>query len=296
MLYSAGFFKAGYALAQFLPRSTSHWIGASIALASYRRRGAAQTALRENLRRVTGLTGPALDAKCAENVANFGRMLADYFRCCGAGGDARAAELVDDWQGFGHLQAARAHGRGTVLVTAHLGHWEMGGTVLARRGFPMTVVTLDEPSSELTRWRDALRRQLGIKTIAVGPGREFAFLEMLAALRRNECVAMLVDRPYSGSGMPVDFFGARAEFSNAPALLAHHAGATVLPAFVLFNERRRYISAAAPIIPMATGSSARAVLGENTQRIASVFEHYVRKHPTQWFNYVPIWPDAPIAP
>jgi KDO2-lipid IV(A) lauroyltransferase len=289
MLYSAAFFKAGYAAAQFLPRRASHWIGATIALASYRRRPIEQAALQANLARVTGLTGAALDARCAENVANFGRMLADYFRCGGAGGDARAAALVDEWRGFEHLQAARERGRGTVLVTAHLGHWEMGGTVLARRGFPMTVVTLDEPSSELTRWRDALRRQLGIKTIAVGPGREFAFLEMLAALRRNECVAMLVDRPYAGSGRPVEFFGARTEFSTAPALLAHHTGAAVLPAFVRFNERRRYVSVAAPIVPMHAAAGARAVLAENTQRIAADFEPWVRRHPEQWFNYVPIW-------
>jgi KDO2-lipid IV(A) lauroyltransferase len=293
MLYSASCFKLGYAAAQFLPRAVAHWIGATIALASYRRRAAAQAALRANLRRVTGLDGPALDAACAANVANFGRMLADYFRCCGAGGHERAAALVDEWRGFEHLKAARDAGRGTVLVTAHLGHWEMGGTVLAQRGFPMTVVTLEEPSSELTRWRDALRRQLGIKTIAVGPGREFAFLEMLAALRRNECVAMLVDRPYAGSGMPVNFFGAPTEFSTAPALLAHHAGATVLPAFVLFNGRRRYVSLAAPIIPMSTGGRARATLAENTQRIAGVFERYVREQPEQWFNYVPIWKEAP---
>lgn len=291
-LYSAACFKAGYAAAQFLPRATAHGIGATIALASYRRRPAAQAALRANLHRVTGQIGPALDALCAENVANFGRMLADYFRCGGAGGNRRAAALVDESRGFEHLETARALGRGTVIVTAHLGHWELGGTFLAQYGLPMTVVTLEEPSSELTRWRDALRRRLGIQTIAVGPGREFAFLEMLAALRRNECVAMLVDRPYAGSGQPVDFLGARAAFSPAPALLAHHTGATVLPAFVLFNGRRRYVSFAAPIIPMHTGPSARAVLAENTQRIATVFEAIVREHPTQWFNYVPIWPDS----
>jgi KDO2-lipid IV(A) lauroyltransferase len=291
-LYSVGCFKAGYALAQFLPRNLSHWMGATIALTTYRRLPDARAALRANLRRVTSLKDAALDTACTDNVANFGRMLADYFRCAGAGGEKRAAALVDEWCGLDHLQAARAQGRGTVLITAHLGHWELGGILLAMRGFPMTVVTLDEPSSELTRWRDVLRRQLGIKTIAVGPGREFAFLEMLEALRRNECVAMLVDRPYAGSGLPVEFFGARTEFSTAPALLAHHAGAAVLPAFVLLNDRRRYVSFADPLIPMTQGPSARAVLAENTQRIASVFEGIVRANSEQWFNYVPIWPEA----
>ena len=72
-LYSAGSFKAGYALAQFLPRGVAHWTAAAIALASYRRRPGAQAALRANLRRVTGRDGAALDAVCDGNVANFGR-------------------------------------------------------------------------------------------------------------------------------------------------------------------------------------------------------------------------------
>ena len=76
-LYSVGFFKAGYAAGHLLPRCLAHWTAAGIALASYRRRPAAQAALRANLRRVTGLEGAALEAACAENVANFGRMLAD---------------------------------------------------------------------------------------------------------------------------------------------------------------------------------------------------------------------------
>ena len=117
-------------------------------------------------------------------------------------------------------------------------------------------------------------------------------MEMLEALRRNESVAMLVDRPYAGTGLPVDFCGARTEFSSAPALLAHHSGATVLPAFVLLNEQRRYVSFAAPAIPLATAPAARAVLGENTQRIATMFESIIRSHPEQWFNYSPVWPEG----
>ncbi len=291
-LYSVRFFKAGYVLAQFLPRRISHRLGAGIALASYHRRATVQQVLRANLRRLAGRDGASLDMLCEENVANFGRMLADYFLCSGVRGESRVAALVDEWRGIEHLQAARAQGRGTIIVTAHLGHWEMGGTMLAMRGFPMTVVTLDEPSSELTRWRDAHRRQLGIKTIAVGPGRQFAFMEMLAALRRNESVAMLVDRPYASTGLPVDFCGARTEFSSAPALLAHHSGATVLPAFVLLNAQRRYVSFAAPQIPLATAPAARAVLGENTQRLATMFESIIRSHPEQWFNYAPVWPEG----
>jgi KDO2-lipid IV(A) lauroyltransferase len=216
-------------------------------------------------------------------------MLADYFLCAGLTAERNARGLLDEWRGIEHLQAARAAGRGTIIVTAHLGHWELGGILLTRHGWPLNVVTLEEPSTELTRWRDAHRRHLGIHTIAVGPGHPFAFVELIQKLRRNELVAMLVDRPHEGTGAPVKFFGAQTEFSTGPALLAHHTGAAVLPAFVLQNDAGRYVSFADPVIPMQRHKDPRALLGENTQRIATSFEQIVRAHPEQWFNYVPVW-------
>ncbi|MGV3533091.1 MAG: lysophospholipid acyltransferase family protein, partial [Chthoniobacteraceae bacterium] len=192
-LYCLSAFRAGVAVARVLPRSMGQWIGESIAVASYARRPQAQRALRANLQAVTGREGAALDALCLENVRNFGRMIADYFYCASRRPSV-AANLVQRWRGFEHLEEARARGKGTIIVTAHLGHWELGGTLLADRGLSMTVITLDEPSTALTEWRDDYRQRAGIKTIPVGPGREFGFVEMIQTLRRNECLAMLVDR------------------------------------------------------------------------------------------------------
>ncbi len=288
-LYTLAGFKAAFTFAQVMPRAVCQWLAPRIALASYNRRASVRTALEENLHRVTGQRGPALDALCRENVTNFGRMMADYFLCAGMDASARADRLLEEWRGLEHLEAARQHGRGTIVVTAHLGHWELGGVTLARHGWPLTVVTLEEPSTSLTRWRDACRAHLGIRTIAVGPGHPFSFVELIQTLRRNEIVAMLVDRPYAGTGAPVEFFGERTEFSTAPALLAHHTGARVLPAFVLQKPNGRYISFADPPIELQQNKDPRRMLGENTQRIATIFESIVRTHPHQWFNYVPVW-------
>jgi KDO2-lipid IV(A) lauroyltransferase len=294
-LYSLTGFKLAFATAHLAPRDLCQWLAPKIGLASYRRSPRVQEALHANLGLVTGVNGAALDALCARNVVNFSRMLSDYFLCSGMDAAKQSHRLVDEWSGFEHLQAARAAGRGAVVVTAHLGHWELGGVTLARRGLPLTVATLEEPSTELTRWREACRRHLGIKTIAVGPGHPFAFVEMIHALRRNELLAMLVDRPYPGSGAAVDFFGRPTEFSTAPALLAHHTGAAVLPAFVLQKPNGLYASIADPLIPMTAAGNGRAALAENTQRIATIFEAIIGRRPDQWFNYVPIWQTAPAS-
>jgi len=287
-LYQLRTFQAARILARLAPRSILQRVAPLIGHVSYSRNGTAREALRRNLHALTGRNGSELDTLCSENVANFSRMLADYFLCTGRD-HANINTWVDDWCGLEHLENARARGKGAVLVTGHLGNWELGGLLLARRGFPITVVTLEEPSSELTRWRDRLRQRFGIKTITVGSGHDFAFVEMLQALRRNELLAMLVDRPYAGSGMPVDFCGPRTEFSSAPALLWQHTDAAVVPAFVLQQRGGHYISFASAALEFAHGPEPRAALKENTQHLATHFEAIIRQYPEQWFNYVPIW-------
>jgi lauroyl/myristoyl acyltransferase len=291
-LYTLQTFQAALAVARLLPRWASQGLAPVIGRCGYARRPQAQTALRENLHAITGCEGAKLDALCQENIANFSRMLADYFYCASHAAK-RADALLEHWEGKEHLFDARDRGQGVIVATAHLGNWELGGILLALRGLPMTVITLDEPSTALTQWRDDYRRRLGIKTIAVGPGREFAFVEMIQTLRRGECLAMLVDRPYAGTGTPVHLFGRQTEFSSAPALLWQHTGAPVVPAFVVRSPGSRYLSFAEPPVELRPGADARAGLGANTQAVASVFESIIRRYPEQWFNYVPIWHTSP---
>ena len=290
-LYQLRAFQAAGLVARLLPRTILQKLAPLLGRATYARNPAGCSALRENLHAITGKTGSELDTLCADNVAHFSRMLADYFRC-GTGDPARASELLQEWRGFEHFENARALGKGTILVTGHLGNWELGGTLLALRGLPMTVITLEEPSTELTRWRDEMRQRLGIKTITVGPGHDFAFVEMMNVLSRNEILAMLVDRPYAGTGKTVKFCERDTQFSTAPALLWQHTGAAVVPAFVLQEGGGKYISFADAPLGFQTGADKRTALVENTQLLATHFEDIIRQHPEQWFNYVPIWNSA----
>lgn len=294
-LYHVRAFRLGRWLARLLPRGVAQALAPWVARVIYARRPEAGAALRANLKLVTGADGKRLDELCEANVANFSRMLADYFLCAATGGKS-AAGLLEAWRGLDHLEAARARGRGVIVVTAHLGNWELGGILLAQRGLPLTVITRDEPSTELTLWRDSYRRGFGIKTVAVGPGHDFASIEMIRALQRNELVAMLVDRPYAGTGAPVEFFDHQSEFSTAPALLWQHTEAAVVPAFVLQTESGRYLSFADPMLPLEHAPDVRESILANTQRIAAHFEAIIREHPEQWFNYVPIWNSPSPSP
>ena len=285
--YNRSGFALGYGAARLLPRPLCQGIGRTIGLATYLGDAARRAALRQNLKPVAGINGSALDRICRENFQNFGRMLADYFYCASIDPE-RIRTLLSRWHGIEHLRAALELKRGVVLITAHLGNWELGAALLALDGLPINIVTLPEPSTELTRMRDHYRRRFGIRTIAIGEDK-FAFVEMLAALRRNEIICMLVDRPHAATGTPVRFFGGEAPFSSGPALLWEHTGAPSVPAFVLRCEDGRYEAFAEPMVGMSHAGGAQERIERNTQAVATIFEAIIRQHPEQWFNYVPIW-------
>ncbi len=289
--YTAFFFRAGLALAFIMPPRLARWFSWLIVFLGYPLATKARAAARMNLGRVTGQRGAGLEALCRQNLFNFGSTLADYF--CGSRATPEdIGRLFENWHGLPKIQAARAAGKGVILVTVHLGNWELGAIQLAAMGEPVTVVTREEPSVELARWRENTRRRLGIKTVTIGSG-NFAFVDVMNALKRNELIALLADRPEGETGVPVTFFGAPTKFSPAPVLLWKQTGAAVMPVFVYRAPSGKYVGHAESPIEMSDYPERADLLIQNTQRIAAVCERIIRAHPEQWFNYAEMWESAP---
>lgn len=280
--YAPQSFQMANWLISRLPRTISRSLAVCAGELGYRLCSDRRNAV---LRNLTALTADLRrrNMLCRSCFHNFLRMLHDFCDCT-AGGAERVNSLMFERRGFQFLEAGRRHGRGTLLITGHLGAWELGGMVLAADGFPVNVVTLEEPTPELNVWRKKYRERFGIKTITVGSNK-FAFVEIIHALRRNELVAMLIDRPYLNSGVEVRFFERSTLFSAAAARIWQYSSATVIPAFVLQLEPGRYGCYAYPPIDMSVDET----IDKNSQRIANVFQAIIREFPEQWFNFVPIW-------
>jgi KDO2-lipid IV(A) lauroyltransferase len=194
----------------------------------------------------------------------------------------KLAPLLAAVEGRERLEAAMAETRGLILMTAHLGNWELAGRLLALRFTrPTHVLVAAEPDPGVERFLRGGPAPVRFVTRS----HPAAVVRLLAALRRNEIVALQGDRALGTRGdVAVDFFGAPALFPLGPFVLARAAGAPVVPAFCVLGADRRYtISLGEPIRVAAEGETVAL------RAWVSVLEEAVRRHPEQWFNFFDCW-------
>lgn len=218
--------------------------------------------------------------------SEFALKLADLWRF-ESGADVSGEKAA--WQGWEDFEAARARGKGVLIVTPHLGNWEIGAAFFVEHGIPMLVLTQAEPDAALTQMRLASRARRGIETIVVGED-AFAFIEIIKRLQAGATVALLVDRPPAPKAVPVELFGRPIQASNAAAELARASGCAIVPG-VIVRQPGGY---AANILPEIRYD--RAAIGHRdgrirlTQEILRAFEPAIRQHLNQWYHFVPVWP------
>ena len=287
-LYTPRAFRVAAAIARCLPAPGLRWVARRLAEANYWCLPRFRKMVRDNLRRVVNGHRP-LEQAVRQNFRNFAESLADYVRFENLRPEDIGNVVVEN-SGLEHLDAALARKRGAIIVTAHLGNWELGGMLCATRGYPVSAITLEEAIDELTAMRENYRGSHGVQTIRIGKS-PFAPVPIIHQLQQNGIVAMLVDRPPAESAQEVTFFGAPAKFSSAPAFLAHLTGAMVVPAFVVGIGQGRYRAFMEPPLAMEGGDLSTAVVA-NTQRLAAVFERVIADYADQWYHFVPIWDRA----
>lgn len=273
------FYRLGFFVGRRVPVPLLYRAADVIGVASHLVCREQVAALRGNLGRLLPDASRADRARLARTIfRNYARYLVDYgrFRWTPEGGfDA----VIPRFEGEDHLQAAFAMGRGVILVTGHIGNWELGGALFGHRGVRVNVVTLPDGSGQIDAIRGMYRREYSIDTIVLD-GSPFATLELMAALKRGEMVAMLVDRWGKTDGVPSAFLGGTQYFPRGPFALSRATGAPILPAFVVRDGEAYRGIADHPFVVD------RDEFGPYAGRLSAVLEGVIRRYPEQWYNFV----------
>lgn len=190
-----------------------------------------------------------------------------------------------------HFTNAAKQGKGVLLLTAHLGNWELSALAHGMEIGPIHIMVRPIEDPVIDRIVGNSRIASGNKIIP----KENAARAVLQALRRNEAVGILSDQNTAASeAVFVDFFGKPAAANKGFVQLAMRSGAAVIPGFACWNPREsRYVLEYYPAVDMvATGDSEADIL-ENTRRCQAVIEKAVREDPEQWLWIHRRWKTRP---
>jgi KDO2-lipid IV(A) lauroyltransferase len=229
---------------------------------------------------------PLVNKTARYTFINYGLYLIDYTRL-----NHLKGHLLPEQIGEHYMREAMDKGEGAILVTSHLGNWELGGVTFAMRGHPIHALTLVDPEAQVQDFRDRMRSTLGIQTVHIDPNNYTTILKLSRLLRENQVIAMLGDRYEGGKSVEVTFFGKRVIFPVGAAALALATGAPIIPAFTVLKPNGHYLAWMEPLIYVkrSAGKSAPQILAEKTQDLASVFEKAALKYPDQWYQFFDYW-------
>src|SRR5215831_14240102 len=201
-----------------------------------------------------------------------------------------SARLIESVMGFSRIVEARQQGKGVLLLTAHLGNWEVGSFMLAQVNMPIHVVLVPDIFPGVERARRKLHERADVVEIPVD--RSFApTLAVMRALESNGIVAMQGDRDFNNTGLAVPFFGRESYFPRGPLRVAMATGATVLPAFIVQMPDGRYRAVVEEPLEVTRSGDRDAALADNIRRYAAILERYVGDFPDQWYCFYPFWDD-----
>ena len=280
-------YRAGAMLAGALPRPARLALARALAHRASGWFPAERARVRANVAHVRPHASAAeRDALVAEIFRHFAICFADLISTNRS--EAQPDRLVTRIEGDEHLLAAVAEGRGLVLVTAHLGNWELGGRLLAARlRRPTHVVVAAEADPRVERFLRGGPSPVRF----VRRGDPTAMVPLVGALRRGEIVALQGDRALGTRGDAlVDFFGEPAPFPLGPFVLGRAAAVPVVPAFCLLDRDLRYMVVIARAIHVTANGEAAAL----AQWVA-VLEAMIRRAPEQWFNFFDVWSATPAS-
>ena len=177
------------------------------------------------------------------------------------------------------LTDAAAQKKGIIIITAHLGNYEMAAQAIpCHLGLQMAGVAKKLRNVWLNHFIHNLRTGFGNKIIY----KKGALPEMMKTLRRGEMVAILMDISRRFDGVEVNFLGRRATATPSAALLGLRCKSPIIPAFCHRNSMGELIVPVEPPVEIRRTKDLRSDLQFNTQLITDRVERAVRNHPDQW--------------
>jgi lauroyl/myristoyl acyltransferase len=243
-----------------------------------------------NMRRVLGPDVPWQVVKHTTRRAfhNYAKTIADFLRFP----HMTQKEIEDSIvkrEGINYLHEAHK-GKGVLVISGHIGNWDMAAATMVGFGITLNAVSETHEPKKMDDLVNGTRERAGMKIIRLDTS---SLKQMFTALKRNEAVTILFDKPEPENGVPVQFFGETAYVPAGPAAIALKTGASIIAGYcVRRKDDKTFLGVVEPPIEyqdLLTGDKVRDIQ-IITQEIVSTMERVIRRYPDQWYMFREMWP------
>ncbi len=282
------FFRTILLFIQMLPLSWNRWVWKKFCLLAFRLLKSRRLLTIENIRnaRERGfLTGTGDDYLLAKQTwGNLG-IIGSEFLYYSTRTATQLKKLVTI-EGEENLNKILAKHKGAVMVTGHLGNWELLGMALSVHGYPLCPLVKTQANSAFDEIINEKRHAIGMKTI---PNKGF-LRPILDAFKRNEIVPFLIDQDAGSNGVKVECFGREASIPPGAAEFALRTGTPVFFGYIYRMGKNRYVGVISEEIQLMNSGDYNKDLHDNIALFMSLIQDAVQKHPTEWLWMHSLWP------
>src|SRR6266550_588404 len=284
-------FKAVQSLVERLPRSWAYALAVLAARLAWLFSPLARPRLERNLK----IACPELENDTAAlrrlswlNFQNHAKAYADLMQLPRARVESLQPRLRV--KGLDYLEEARAVGKGVLVVSCHMGSYEVVSAIWAATLSPVSFFAEELEPRALFEWYRDTRARLGISVLTLDHG---GIRKVLEALRDQEMVITAIDRDITGTGQMMPFFGKPAPIPLGPAAIALRLGTPLFPVCVYRLPDDTYVAEGAPLVYATSTGDARADQVRTTQELLRRIEMFIQSHPEQWHVPHRIWDGSP---
>ncbi|MEI7998654.1 MAG: lysophospholipid acyltransferase family protein [Candidatus Omnitrophota bacterium] len=272
-------YKIAVFLVRHLPRSINYALAVFLADCQYLLSSNDREAVSKNLKVILN-TNKVPSLMVREVFRNFGKYLVDFFTMTKSLNKDFIKDSVEI-TGVEYINEALHQGKGGIILSAHLGNWEMGGSVLSFLGYPLSVVALAHKDDRVNALFNSQREFFGTTVIQTN----VAIRRCLEHLNRNRLVAILADRDFGHHGLTMDFLGRKALIPQGAAMFALKTGAPIIPVFFLrtAEDKFRFIIQKPIYPPLKENKRIETQEVEGfTKKFLYLIEEQIRQNPSQW--------------
>ena len=214
---------------------------------------------------------------------NFGKYLVDFLRF----EKVNIQFINKNIKIFGqdNLDEALKHGKGVIMLSCHIGNWELAGGMVGILGYPLNAIALSHKDNKVNNFFINQRKMLKMHTISIG----ISLKKCFRVLKENQLLAILADRDFSENGKEVMFFGRKALLPKGPAVFSLRTKAAIVPCFMIREPNNKFaFYMEKPIYPVSTNNPENDI-GTLMNTYLKLIENYVRAYPDQWCVFRKIW-------